>query len=157
MLTRDEWARIGHVLHGVLERPRAERDAFVRDACDGDTALRQAVTRLLQCSDRAEGSVLERAAVELGAPSLEQPDEVVLGRYELVRRLGTGGMGVVFLACDRKLDRLVALKLLAPHGAGDPDAIQRFRTEARAASALDHPRIAAVHDIREADDGWVPL
>ncbi|MGH7578041.1 MAG: protein kinase domain-containing protein [Longimicrobiales bacterium] len=153
-MRRDVWARVGRVLDGALDLSPADRDAFVREACGGDAALRRDVVRLLRSSERAEGTVLDRPAVELGAPLLERPDEdVVLDRYELVRRLGTGGMGVVFLAKDRKLDRLVALKFLAPHVAADADTIARFRTEARAASALDHPRIAAVHDIGEAGDG----
>lgn len=153
MLTRDEWARIAPVLDAALERPVPERDSFVEQACGGDAALRQEVTKLLRCSELAEGSFLDSRAVALGAALLERPDEVVLGRYELVRRLGAGGMGVVFLARDLELDRPVALKFLAPHIAADAESVERFRTEARAAAALDHPRIAAAHDIGEAEDG----
>jgi eukaryotic-like serine/threonine-protein kinase len=73
-----------------------------------------------------------------------------LGPYELVARLGAGGMGEVWRARDPRLGRDVALKLLPPELARDPEALRRFDVEARAASALDHPNIMAVHDVGEA-------
>lgn len=76
-----------------------------------------------------------------------------VGRYQMIRPLGRGGMGVVGLARDPDLDRLVAVKLLPKGLAADPEARGRFITEARAASALDHPSIAIVYEIGETDDG----
>lgn len=71
-----------------------------------------------------------------------------LGPYEVLSRLGAGGMGEVWLARDTRLNREVAIKLI-PDGIGGPEFIERFRREARAASALNHPHICVVHDIGE--------
>ncbi|HEY6214241.1 MAG TPA: serine/threonine protein kinase, partial [Vicinamibacterales bacterium] len=74
-----------------------------------------------------------------------------LGTYRILAPIGAGGMGEVFLAHDSKLDRRVALKLLAPEVASDPDRLRRFHQEARAASSLNHPHILVVHDFGESD------
>jgi serine/threonine protein kinase/tetratricopeptide (TPR) repeat protein len=73
------------------------------------------------------------------------------GAYRVRSLLGSGGMGEVYLAHDSKLDRLVALKLLAPALAGDPDRLRRFLQEARSASSLNHPHILVIHDVGELD------
>ena len=77
----------------------------------------------------------------------------VVGHFEIVGRVGAGGMGVVHLARDLRLGRAVALKVLPPGLAADDDARARLLAEARAASALDHPNIASVYEVSEADDG----
>ncbi len=74
-----------------------------------------------------------------------------VGAYRLVSRIGAGGMGEVYLARDEKLDRPVALKLLAPHLATDAERLRRFRQEAHAASSLNHPNILVIHDFGELD------
>lgn len=75
----------------------------------------------------------------------------VLAHYRIVSRLGAGGMGEVYLAEDLKLERPVALKILPPEVAGDPDRMRRFVQEAKTASALSHPNVAHVFEIGEAD------
>jgi serine/threonine protein kinase len=81
------------------------------------------------------------------------PRELVAGRYELISERGRGSMGVVFKARDHKLDRFVALKFLPPQWSHDEPARNRFRREARAASATCHPNICTIHNIDATDDG----
>ena len=81
--------------------------------------------------------------------SLETGDR--LGPYEIVGRLGAGGMGEVYRALDTRLDREVAVKVLPPHLARNPDALVRFRREAKAVAALSHPNIVALYDVGSED------
>ena len=80
-----------------------------------------------------------------------------LGPYKIRSQLGQGGMGVVYLAQDPRLKRQVAIKLLPPDLTRDDTAMQRFRQEAQAASALDHPNICNIHEINETADGQLYL
>jgi serine/threonine protein kinase len=73
------------------------------------------------------------------------------GRYQLIELLGRGGMGEVWKAYDTTIDRVVALKMLLPHYAQDPDFETRFRREARAAARLDDPHVVPIHDVGEID------
>jgi hypothetical protein len=76
-----------------------------------------------------------------------------VGHYRLTSRLGAGGMGEVFLAQDTRLERQAAIKFLPEEMAADPERRQRFLTEARAASALNHPHVCIVYDVGETEDG----
>ena len=86
--------------------------------------------------------------------SIPKPDTLIDGRYKVLSRLGSGGMADVFLAEDQQLGRKVALKLLHGRFAADPDFVERFRREARAAAGLQHPHVVSVYDRGSWDDTY---
>jgi serine/threonine protein kinase len=147
------WQHIERLYHEALERPRGEQGAFLERACGGDHDLRVEVASLLDQS--AEG-VLDRPVWRaVGGARYDVFDDGMIGRtiahFEIVDRLGEGGMGAVYKARDRHLDRDVALKVLLPETMSNADRRRRFVQEAKAASALNHPNIIHIYDINEVD------
>ena len=153
-MTPERWRQIDDLLQAALEQPAAERAAYLQRACAGDDALRQEVESLLGF-EQDESDFLEAPPAAVAAELLDKGTSELLigrtlGRYELQRALGRGGMGTVYLAQDTQLGRLVALKLLPRRFASDAERVRRFRQEARAVSTLNHPNILTIHEIGEA-------
>jgi len=153
----DHWTTVKRIHQSALDVDPSERAALVDGLCGGDEALRREVHSLLTYATDAE-SFLERRAADImtaTAPSGEPHETALVGRtvshYQVLSLLGAGGMGEVYLACDSRLDRTVALKILPGEFAADPERMQRFAREARAASALNHPNVATIYDVGESD------
>ena len=151
----DRWRRLNELFHATLAREPDRRDEFLDAACPDDTALRDEVRSLLRA--HAAASVLDQPAVAADAGLLprEANDSLIgerLGPYEVASLLGRGGMGIVYLALDTRLQRPVAIKVLPPAYTQDPRLRARLRREARAAAALSHPGIATVFALEEFDD-----
>ena len=123
---------------------------FLAAACAEDAALRQEVEDLLS-------SYQSEFMEEPLAANHETPEDLalgsLLGRYEIIRMIGLGGMGKVYLARDNQLDRDVAIKVLNQKYEDHQTSIQRFIQEAKAASALNHPNILTIHDIGQSETG----
>ena len=83
---------------------------------------------------------------------LLNPGTVLSGRYEILEKIGSGGMAVVYRGKDRKLDRYVTIKVLREEFIGDEEFIERFRSEACSAARLSHPNIVRAYDVGEDGD-----
>jgi eukaryotic-like serine/threonine-protein kinase len=149
----DDWQRVKALFEQALAVDETERSAFLAAACGSDALLRQRVDALLKSHASSQG-FLETSAgsiLELQRRG-EDLSGQTLGTYRLQSRIGAGAMGEVYLAHDDKLNRPVAVKLIAKDLARDADRLQRFRQEAHAASSLNHPHIVVVHDFGEIND-----
>ena len=142
---------LSDIYHAALEKPPAERDAFLTKACAGDDALRQEVESLL-AYESASSQFLETPAAGVAvAPGGSAMLNRRLGPYTIVAPLGAGGMGEVYRARDSKLGRDVAIKILPSHFTADPERRARFAREARTLATLNHPHIGAIYGLEEAD------
>src|SRR5262245_49887086 len=151
-MTPERWKQVDQLMQDALDRGPAERAAFLAEACSGDDELRREVESLIGFHERAE-NFIETPPAEVAADWLAvkelRPGQTI-GHYRLIRQIGRGGMGEVYLALDPRLERRVALKLLPPRFTEDVERVRRFRQEARAVSALNHPNIITIHEIGEA-------
>ncbi|MGH9942954.1 MAG: protein kinase domain-containing protein [Pyrinomonadaceae bacterium] len=151
----ERWQQLERLYQAALERAAGERSAFLEQACAGDEQLRREVERLI-ASHESQDSFLQGAAFDLGMELLANEESELLageevGPYRLFSFLGSGGMGQVYLARDMRLGRKVAVKLLPASVTANPERVQRFRQEARAASTISHPSVAHVYEVGEAE------
>ena len=136
----DRWKQIDLLYHAACDREPEMRAAFLAEACGGDEDLRRQVETLV----KQEGSLLDHPAWE--SPMLKPGTRI--GPYEIVAKLGEGGMGVVYRATDTRLNRPVAIKLLSEEIASNSTR-RRFQQEAKTLSSLSHPHILTVYEAGE--------
>jgi serine/threonine protein kinase/dienelactone hydrolase len=152
-MSRKQWDRVKELYEAALDRRPSDRAAFLLKN-EQDEIIIDEVHELLSERDRI-GSFLstpplvDRHVTSAPSPPQLAPEEVLTGRYRILNFIAAGGMGEVYKAQDSLLDRIVVLKLLPKDWAADPTALERFRREAKAASALNHPNICTVHDFGE--------
>jgi len=146
----DRWYKIEQVFHAALQRKPEDRANFLNESCSGDTALYDDVKALLTSYEN-DDSFFDDSASALAAEMFADRVGETIGPYELLSQLGSGAMGVVYLAQDGRLGRKIALKLLPSQFTNDKDRLRRFQQEARAASALNHPNILTVYEVEQRD------
>lgn len=156
MKNDDRWQEADRWLERALAVPAAKRKALMEEC--PDPRLRAQVLRLIELAERPDGLLApgaligQRAEAEeheaLGRAPVFEVGHRLLGRYVLADKVGQGAMGAVFRARDIKLDRDVAVKIVTGFGV-DPHACERLLREARAAAALNHPNVVAIHDVGE--------
>jgi eukaryotic-like serine/threonine-protein kinase len=157
------WERVKRAFQAALEQPPDGRAHFLSETCGDDDVVRREVESLLLAHGQA-GDFAERPAVaafmsspvrifsrdESSREAVFQPG-LRLGPYQVVERIGGGGMGEVYRANDTRLGRFVAIKVLPRHVAADADLKQRFEREAQTLAALSHPHICRVFDVGQQD------
>jgi serine/threonine-protein kinase len=151
------WNRIQAVFHEAADLPRSEHRAYLRDACQGDESLIAEVEALLN-EDATGESLLDRDVAHVAHEILgdeagrQQPPFQNFGPYKIIRLLGEGGMGVVYLAEREDLGSQVAIKLLRDAWLS-PARRGRFAVEQRTLARLNHPSIARLYDADTSPDG----
>ncbi len=152
----EKWQKVREIVDSALRQHSEVRAGFVNEACGSDRSLLREVESLLSSLCDAD-SFMETPAIagiadviDANRKRLEEGD--CLGHYEIVRQIGAGGMGQVYLANDKKLDRKVAVKVLNEEFSRHESNLNRFIREAKAASSLNHPSILIIHEIGEYQD-----
>jgi eukaryotic-like serine/threonine-protein kinase len=158
-MTPERWQRVKQIFDSALEYAPEQRSAFLSGACGGDDDLRSEVESLISSHEKT-GTFIDAPAYEAAAHLIAdetaefKPGQVV-GSYEIVSFISRGGMGEIYLAQDRRLNRKVALKILPVSFTRNKDRLRRFEQEARAASALNHPNIITIYEILKANSTHV--
>ncbi len=171
-MTADRWQKIKELFSAAQGQPEDERAELLTRACGGDAELRSEVEKLL--GSHVEDSFLEHSAtkdlgelisfefsdaadvlVSMDAPQRLEPGATLNDRYQIIRLLGRGGMGEVYLAIDSRINRNVAVKLLHPDLVSNKESLRRFALEAQAVSALNHPHIMTIYDFETVGEGTI--
>jgi serine/threonine protein kinase/Flp pilus assembly protein TadD len=145
--------KIEEIFHAALDQEPDQISAFLEMACEGDELLRRKVEALV-ASHQRPGAFIDSSAIGIATKIIQngRADLLIgrtIGHYKLSERIGTGGMGDVYLATDITAGRKAALKLLPMRFTGDAERLKRFQQEAHAVVALNHPNILTVYEIGE--------
>lgn len=147
MTSPDRTQQVAELVKAALERAGEERSAFLDEACASDVEMRSEVEAYLRFEDGAE-QFIEQGALHVAAETAVRSGDTSLPRriqdYQILSRIGVGGMGEVYLAQDTKLRRKVALKLVRV-GMDSAELVARFRHEERILAGLNHPNIAQLY------------
>src|SRR5215467_11567785 len=138
----DRWQRVEELCQSALELEESRRAAFLEDACGGDAELQREVESLLRFEKRG-CQFIEQPALEVAARMItpQKPESLLgqqVGSHQILSLLGAGGMGEVYRARDRKLNRDVALKFLPASVTHDSQRVVRFRREAQVLASINH-------------------
>ena len=148
------WKKAKAIFAAATELEPGARMQYVEEACNGDADLLKEVISLLSSDDEAgnfmDGNAVDAVADVIASGTIEKGR--LFGQYEIVRLIGSGGMGEVYLARDTRLNRKVALKLLPSELDSSKKKLKRFEQEALVVSALNHPNILTIHDLGTSDD-----
>jgi serine/threonine-protein kinase len=155
-MNAERWKRVKELFDAVVDLAPDARDRFLETACGSDMSLRADVEKLLSSSADADGFLEQPAANQMASAILESKGMLQSGdrfaHYKILRQIGVGGMGEVYLAEDEKLDRRVAIKILNEQFGKNDSHLQRFIREAKSASSLNHPNILVIHEISVGED-----
>src|SRR6266513_1804200 len=144
---------IKEIFHAALDCEPNQLNAFLDETCAGDEGLRGNIEALLASHQQAENFIETPVAALAVSIAENGQDDLLIGQtfghYKISKRIGSGGMGEVYLATDVTAGRKAALKLLPMRFTGDAERLKRFQQEARAVVALNHPNILTVYEIGE--------
>jgi eukaryotic-like serine/threonine-protein kinase len=148
-----DWQKVREVFDAALRQEPQDRQNYLNEACGDDKDLLTEVESLFSSFHKSD-DFMETPAVAHVADIIESETKKLesgtrFGHYEIIRQIGIGGMGEVYLAEDQRLDRRVAIKILKEKFSQDESNLKRFVREAKAASALNHPNILIIHEIGE--------
>lgn len=151
-MNNSDWQRIEELFHATLQIAHDDRAEFLARECAGDESLRREVESLVAALESSGQSFIEKPALSLGMRILsdDKAGSLVgrsIGHYKIIRLLGKGGMGEVYLAEDSVLERPVALKFIANNFVDDDWAKRQLMKEARAVARLENSNICAVYGV----------
>jgi serine/threonine protein kinase/Flp pilus assembly protein TadD len=151
-MTPELWERLKPLFNEAVERPLIQRRTFVAEVCKDDAELHRELIALVEAHEQQELTTQEivvniQDIITIKPPATLSPGVVLLGRFKIVRHLGSGGMGNVYEAFDSELSQAVALKMIRPEIAENELVLSRFKKEVQLARRLSGPNVCRIHEL----------